>query len=289
MLYGYGILNNHVPTLKATAMRGGVSWDADADALAFITAASITDATQKSAVNTLVTDLKTYGIWTKMKAIYPFVGGTAAQHRFNLKDPRTVTDAYYITFNGGGVHTSQGYLPDGTTSYANTNFIPSTGIANGASAHFSLYTNTNTFPTVNGAYKVNGGYSFPPLKIFQLAFVKNSTGVSQYGCSLGGQTKLVVDSSTPTTQGFTLGNRTSATSLKLFQNNTLLGTNTTSESSGLPNVNMYLGAINGSGAIDNYNNMPHQFASMGDGLSDSEATAFRTAVVAYQTTLGRAV
>ena len=33
----------------------------DADAQAFITAASITDNTQKSAINTLVTQLKTYG------------------------------------------------------------------------------------------------------------------------------------------------------------------------------------------------------------------------------------
>ncbi len=49
----------------------------DPDAQAFITAAGITDATQQSAINTLVTDLKGYGIWTKMKAIYPFVGGTS--------------------------------------------------------------------------------------------------------------------------------------------------------------------------------------------------------------------
>ncbi len=35
----------------------------DSDAQAFITAASITDATQQSAINTLVTDLKGYEIW----------------------------------------------------------------------------------------------------------------------------------------------------------------------------------------------------------------------------------
>jgi hypothetical protein len=45
----------------------------DADALAFITAAGITDATQQSAINQLVITLKGLSIWTKMKAIYPFV------------------------------------------------------------------------------------------------------------------------------------------------------------------------------------------------------------------------
>jgi hypothetical protein len=276
---------NYYNLISSMSKTPPIIWDADA--LLFIANASITDNTQKSAINKLVTDLKSASIWTKMKAIYPFVGGTASQHRFNLKDPRTVTGAYYITFNGGGSHSSQGYLPDGITSYANTNFIPSTGISNGASTHFSLYTNTNTFPTVNGEYKVNGGYQFPPLKIFQLVFLKQSTGESTYGCSLGGITSLNVNSSTPTTMGFTLGTRTSATSLKLFQNNTLLGTNTTSETNGLPNVNMYLAAINGAGVIDNYNNMPHQFASIGDGLSDSEATAFTNAVLAFNTTLNR--
>ena len=56
----------------------------DTDALSFITAASITDATQKTAINTLVKDLKIANIWTKMKAIYPFVGGNAIAHAYNL-------------------------------------------------------------------------------------------------------------------------------------------------------------------------------------------------------------
>ena len=259
----------------------------DVDAQAFITAASITDNTQKNAVNQLVLDLKSANIWTKMKAIYPFVGGTASQHRFNLKDPRTVAGAYYITFGGGGTHSSQGYLPDGTTAYANTNLNPASAISTGTSVHFSIYCNTNTFPSVNGTIKVNGGYQSSPVKAMQVGFWRQGSGQASYYNSLGGITDLIVNTSTPTTQGFTLITRTSATSFKLFQNGTLLGTNTTSETNGLPNYNMYLGARNGDNVIDSYNNLPHQFASIGDGLSDSEATAFRTAVLNFNTTLNR--
>jgi len=50
---------------------GGTSLDPDA--AAFLTAAGITDPTQQSAINTLVLSLKADGLWTKMKAIYPFV------------------------------------------------------------------------------------------------------------------------------------------------------------------------------------------------------------------------
>jgi hypothetical protein len=43
------------------------------DAAAFIAAAGITGTTQVDAVNTLVTGLQTDGLWSKMKAVYPFV------------------------------------------------------------------------------------------------------------------------------------------------------------------------------------------------------------------------
>ena len=46
----------------------------DADANAFLVAASITNSTQVSAINVLTVDLKSANIWSKMKAIYPFVG-----------------------------------------------------------------------------------------------------------------------------------------------------------------------------------------------------------------------
>ena len=66
----------------------------DTDAQAFITATGITDNTQKNSINQLVLDLKSYGVWSKIKAIYPFVGGTATTHKFNLKDPRDLDAAY---------------------------------------------------------------------------------------------------------------------------------------------------------------------------------------------------
>ena len=93
----------------------------DADALAFITNAVITNTTQQNAIKTLVTDLKGYGLWTKMKAIYPFVGGTASQHRFNLKDSRAVTSAFYLTPYGGLGHDGNGVLFNGNDSWFNTN------------------------------------------------------------------------------------------------------------------------------------------------------------------------
>ena len=115
----------------------------DADAQAFITAAAITDATQQSAINTLVVDLKTYGIWTKMKAMYPFVGGTASAHKFNLKDPRDLNAAFRLVFSGGWTHNSNGALPNGTNGYADTFLTPSTSLLQNSS-HISYYSRTQS-------------------------------------------------------------------------------------------------------------------------------------------------
>ena len=95
------------------------------DAQAFITAAGITDPTQISAINSLVNGLQADGIWTKMKAIYPFVGGTATTHKYNLKDPRDLDAAFRLVFNGGWTHSSTGATPNGTNGYADTKLVPS--------------------------------------------------------------------------------------------------------------------------------------------------------------------
>ena len=76
----------------------------DPDAESFLTAAAITDPIISGAINTLVVQMKADNIWTKMKAIYPFVGGTASTHKWNLKDPRDLDAAFRLQFFGGWTH-----------------------------------------------------------------------------------------------------------------------------------------------------------------------------------------
>jgi len=94
----------------------------DTDALAFLQAAGITDSIISNAVCSLVVGLKADGIWNKFNAIYPFVGGTASTHKWNLKDPRDLNAAYRLTFNGGWTHDSQGIKGNGANTYADTYF-----------------------------------------------------------------------------------------------------------------------------------------------------------------------
>ena len=119
-------------TLKVVAFGGG-------PAEAFIKAAGITNSTQQTAIKTLVNDLNGYGLWSKMKAIYPMVGGTATSHSYNLKD----TTKFQITWNGGLTHSSNGVTPNGTNGYGDTGINSSTLSISVNSIHISSYLKTN--------------------------------------------------------------------------------------------------------------------------------------------------
>lgn len=248
----------------------------DADALAFMTAASITDNTQKTAVNTLVTDLKGYNIWTKMKAIYPFVGSSASSHKFNLKDPRDLDAAYRLVFNGGWTHSSNGALPNGTTAYADTKIAPS---AMGQdSIHASFYSRTNT----TGAFYDVGCYDAGGGVIIGVKFLSNITSIVYTNTISNNQ---AVDTN-PTT-GLYLASRTTSSTNYLYRNGTLIvNGNRTS----LPpiNLNIYLASEN-EGTPQGFSTREQAFASIGDGLTNTEASNFYTAVQSYQTTLSRNV
>jgi hypothetical protein len=187
----------------------------DADALAFITAAAITDTTQKNAINTLVTDLKGYGIWTKMKALYPFVGGTAAQHRFNLKDPRAVAGAFYLIFNGGWTHSATGVLPNGTTGYADTQLSPRLVLSSSTFNHLSYYSRTNT--AVASEYSIGAYDGAGSLSMILRRDTNNQTFVSDV---TGNTYRAAFNSSSTDSRAFYVGTQ-QGTNIKLFRNNIL--------------------------------------------------------------------
>ena len=281
----------------------------DADALAFITAASITDNTQKTAINTLVTDLKLYNIWTKMKAIYPFVGGTASAHKFNLKDPRDSNAAFRLNFFGGWTHSSTGALPNGTTAYANTYLNPYVVFGNNQAilpidsthslVHVSKYSRTNSITTAikyDGVYSGSGIGERPMILGWDSNTRPNGLAAINGGVYSGSYAFVTLGNRS---DGYHVINRNAFTLLKSFRNNTLISTNTTdirSYNGGLqdnvnPNQVFFIGARNDSYDYNlrpfAYNNFETAFQSIGDGLSDTEVSNLYTAVQAFNTTLSR--
>ena len=77
------IIGKAISPFSIKRRNGGGGGGNDADAQAFITASGISG-TEATAINTLVVNLKSANIWTKMKALYPMVGGTATSCKFNF-------------------------------------------------------------------------------------------------------------------------------------------------------------------------------------------------------------
>ena len=246
--------------------RGGI----DPDAAAFIAAAGITDPTQKAAINTLVLYLKNNNVWDKLQAFYPFVGGTATSHKFNLVNPLDTNAAFRIAFSGGITHDSNGITGNGVNGTANTFYIPSVnGILN--DAHISIYQRNDLGATlcIHGA----------------------SDGVSRFDLGKITDSFMCVNSAAPDVVsdavgvGSLIATRTGSSVVNLFRKLVKIITSTrTTNSLSAINTTTFL---NRSGAFFNAANLAG--ASIGRGLNDTESLALATAYNNFNTTLGRAV
>ena len=262
----------------------GVSTDADAQA--FITAAGITDATQQSAINTLVTDLKGYSIWSKMKAIYPFVGGTSSAHKWNLKDPRDLDAAFRLVFNGGGTHSSTGWRANGTNGYADTKLNTSIQYNTNNSISHGFYSRTNLYPlSINQILYDSFDNSNSNFQFYFEALTNFLFSDSYNSNSNEGRTRSTLSVTNNT--GFFVSSRIN-TGQKIFRNNTSIG-NTTTLGGIRPNLNVFISAANTNSGPVVFSQLECAFCFFGDGLTDTEAANLYTAVQAYQTTLSRNV
>ena len=247
----------------------------DADAVAFFnrvtTAGGSLSLTEKAAVNQLVLDLKANSLWTPMKAIYPMVGASAAACAQNLK-----SSSFTGTFTSGWTFASTGVTPNGTSAYMDTTLLPSASLLLD-SVSISFYSRTNTQGNIQMGSNDNTGY------LLQQMF--SST---QMYSQLNGAGSSFIDAPVTQWQGLFTTSRTSSTSVSAYKNGVNIKTDTKS-SSNQPTFICYIGARNNNGSSGNFDSKECAFASIGDGLTDTQASNFYTAVQAFQTTLSRQV
>jgi hypothetical protein len=260
----------------------------DADAQAFfdrVTAAGGTlSATEQSAIATLVTSLKSAGLWTAMKAIYPMVGASAAACAQNLK-----SSSFTGTFSSGWTFASTGVTPNGTSAYMNTDLTPS-AILTPASFHLSYYSRTNNNPSIDfemGSGTAGGPYS-------NSMFLRRSNDTAAFDSSNSSINVRITASSQTNSQGFYVGSITNTSNRLLIKNGvTTLASSITSVVNNLHDSKLLIAAFNqnnfGSPAITPtlYGSKECAFSSIGDGLNTTQISNFYTAVQAFQTTLGR--
>jgi hypothetical protein len=249
----------------------------DLDAKQFMYASGISNNQIKDAIYRLCIDLKMAGIFTKCTAIYPFVGGTATTHRFNLRDPRDLNAAFRLQFFGGGTHSATGYSPGGVNGYADTFLVPNTSLQLN-SVHLSYYSRTNqTFTDVllgaaDASYN-NGLYLLP-----------KNTPNNEY--TRMNQSVFTNPTGHANTFGFFAASRIISTEFRSYRNGNLINT-IPANSSGLTSLKIFIGSANISPI--QYTSCECAFSSIGAGLTASETAIYNSIVQSFQTTLGRNV
>jgi hypothetical protein len=244
----------------------------DPDALAFFAAASITETTEKDAVNQLVLDMKADGIWTKMRAVYPYVGGDASKHSYNLINPAT----FQITWSGGVTHNASGITGNGTNGYGNTNFNPSTQFISNTNYSFGIYSSSTdtgegadfgTYENTNADFLISA-HSAGSVALFDVQRESTRTTIAAANA-----------------QGFRAASRNGNTTAKIYKDATSADYSIDSVAAfTLPNLNITVLTWNG---VPVYSPRTLNFTFMGDYLTPTEAEDFRQAIVTLNTTLSR--
>lgn len=209
----------------------------------FVTATGISG-TNQSAVTSLVNMLIDSSLWDKMQVIYPFVGGNATAHSYNLVDTGTFKISY--TGNTGNIsHNSNGVNKSATTGKLETGWNPSLQVGEELSrSSIGIYSRTNSNNTQSdiGAVQTTGGKTY----YFQIYPRLSGKFYAQLGADNINQ-NMTVDEST----GWFFSSRNES-SQYLQHNLTQSSTFTVNPANtGLPNYQVFITAQNNNGNESN--------------------------------------
>lgn len=263
---------------RLRALIFSMSGGPDPDAAAFITAAGITDATQQAAIKTLVAALKNNSLWTKMQAIYPFVGGSSSSHSYNLKNTAT----FQITWNGTVTHNANGVTGNGSTGYGDTGFNPSTqSSTNDASIGvYSRSTGTSVSSEIGAAASTTS---------YTKIFCKYTDNLAYGEMWATGSGSGEISGSVTNSQGLFTITRRSSSDCEFYRNATTIGNTTGTGGGSPPNKNVYICASNDLSGATAFSTRNIAFAFIGKGLTDTDVSNLYTAIQNFQTTLSRQV
>jgi hypothetical protein len=234
------------------------------------------------ACNNFVYSLIGNGLWDKMDAVYPFLGGTTAiTHKWNLKNVIDTDAAFRIAWSGAGfTFTEAGGKSSGAAgTFGNTFYTPSINQANTSSVHLSAY--INVAPTVNSTAVMGVSGNLAASLAFQI--VRASVG--SLGATINARNGTDFITSGVATAGFYNGVRPASNSTILYRNGISVASNAGGVVS-VPTSSVYLFNRNANLLASNAGIC---FASLGSALTARESLVFYNLVQAFQTSLGRAI
>lgn len=253
------------------------TYDTDADA--FFAAHGTGDSTFKTAWNNYVVGLKSDSIWTKIAAVYPYFGTTAAEQKWNAKDPRDLDAAFRITWGGTKTHDANGFTGDGSSGYGNTHFTP-TDFTSADSGGLAMFNKTDA----SSAMGYDSGRSDGADAQFTGLIAEYGNGNAYGGFGTGAYNCNVAAGDS---RGFWIMNRNGSSNTELWHDGTKVKdiADTVSLGTGIP---IFVGCSNKNGT-PTYFSPKNQalFVILKDGLSSGNIAAFTSRTATYLAAIGR--
>lgn len=243
--------------------------------LSFLSRASITNETQRSALEVLVRSAVTNGWWDKCDLIYPFVGGNATAHAQNLK-----SSSFTITWAGTVTHDVNGITGNGTDGYGDAGYTPSTsGQMALTGCHESMYKRT----TGSAA-----GRTFTGSASLSTFFTMRSFGILDRlngSVNEAGQSNFIT-SGAPL--GFTMCAKTETGVRRAYAGGVEF-TASVADASNPPTVPIFICCLNNAGVAQSFSDANFAGFTFGSGITFAEYQLMAADWQTFQTALSRAV
>lgn len=260
--------------LRGVRLGGSASYDADASAL-FAAMSSQPDATRKTLINTTILALKAAGIWTLLDELWFMAAHDSQAGLLGWKRKKDCTAVNAPTFTA-----DRGYAGDGTTSYLNANFVPSTdGVQYTQNdASFGIYSRTNSTATAADMGTKDSGSN---ISTIHARYMDNN---------VYGRINSLDDAgvATASSLGLTVVRRTGSAAKSIWRNGVSLSPGTTA-SSGVAASPFYIGARDDNGAAQFLSARQYAMAFVGASMSTQQQLDLFTITEAHLDAIGAGV
>lgn len=248
--------------------------DANAFSTRVTTAGGSLSNTEKVAAQRLVLELKQTNLWTKMHAMYPMLGASAAACAQNLK-----SSSYTASFTTGMTYAAGGITGNAANAYMDTNFTASSGFSSFNSGA-SIYSRTNISDTS-----------------YDYGYTRSGNGHNVYlnysGVGMRWQLQSnfadrpsIVPSGTDSS-GFFVGVTGASNDRRMYKNSALLASNTNTSSASLASDTLLLCAQRAEGTPSNFSQRQYAFFALHTNLTAREVNLLSTIHRTFQNILSR--
>jgi len=230
---------------------------------------------RKIEIDKMIKSLKAAGVWAKLDVLQMYAAPTAADAVINWKNPGTFNATLV---NSPTLEVDRGITGDASSKYIRSGFIPSNGVnftQNSAGIHIGIKTesqNSTDIGAFDGANWVR----------FVVRYIDIYSGFR-----LNQTVNTFVDTAS-TSVGLFSVNRTASNSMERRRNKVSTATSTDT-STGVPTVEIYIGAENNNGTAQQYSARQYAFFAASSGLNATESDAFADAVENYLDYIGAGV